>query len=477
MPPLGSNLGTPRGQPSPLQVLICLLFLFGCGYFVWQQTPRPGILRKILEQGELTVITRNNAHCYYIYRDEPMGFEYDLAKAFAEYLGVRLQIRVAESWEDMIPDLARGHGDFIAASLTITPERKKQVAFSNGYMTIEQHLIVNRKDRHIRSAEDLDGKTVHVRKGTSYEKALTRLVQDGAGIHVQTVEDTPTEELIAQVAKGEIRVTVADSNVARLNRRYYPRAVMAGTISGKQQLAWALDPKAKKLRRRINEFFALIQQDGRYRKIYNRYYSHLDEFDYVDLRTFHMRLDTRLPLYRKFIETAAEQYGFDWRLIAAQVYQESHFDPQARSSAGAMGLMQLMPATAETLRVKNPMHPDTNIRSGVRHLRYLYDSFPEATEPNRTFISLAAYNTGLGHVLDARKLALERELDPNRWSSLVETLPLLRFRKYYSKATYGYTRGIQPVQYVKQIQIYYDILKRRDIVYDGGEFIDPMTGS
>jgi membrane-bound lytic murein transglycosylase F len=477
VPSMRKTPGAAKDPVSSRRILIGLLFFFACGFFVWHQTPRPETLRKILETGEITVITRNNAHCYYIYRDEPMGFEYDLANAFAQYLGVQLKIRVAESWENMIPDLIAGRGDFIAASVTITPERKKQVAFSTGYLSIQQHLIVRRNNRSIRAPEDLDGKTVHVRKGTSYEKALAELVQKGIGLRVRAVEDTPTEELIARVAKGDIQATIADSHVARLNRRYYPGAVIAGTISGRQQLAWAVDPSAGKLLQRINDFFAVIQKNGHYRKIYNRYYAHLDKFDYVDLRTFHQRLDTRLPLYRKTIEAAAEQHGFDWRLIAAQIYQESHFQPQAQSTAGAMGLMQLMPATADMLRVKDPMHPDINIRSGVRHLRYLHDSFPDAAEPDRTYIALAAYNTGLGHVLDARKLAKEQGLDPDRWSSLVETLPLLRFRKYYSKATYGYTRGIQPIDYVKQIQIYYDILKRRDIVYDGSGWIDPVPSS
>ncbi|MBC8392567.1 MAG: transglycosylase SLT domain-containing protein, partial [Deltaproteobacteria bacterium] len=200
-------------------------------------------------------------------------------------------------------------------------------------------------------------------------------------------------------------------------------------------------------------------------KIYSRYFKDIDIFDYVDLRTYHRRIKTRLPRYKEVIKEVAERYGFDWRLIAAQIYQESHFNPAAKSHAGAAGLMQLTRKTAESLGVKKIFNPTENIIAGVNHLKNLYDHYDKAKGWERLYIALAAYNIGQGHVWDARRLAEKLNFDPNKWSSLVKTLPMLRYRKYNKNAKYGYCRGTEPVNYVKQILIYYDILKRQGIEY------------
>ena len=185
----------------------------------------------------------------------------------------------------------------------------------------------------------------------------------------------------------------------------------------------------------------------------------------MDLRKYHRRLQTRLPRYQHIIREAAERHGFDWRLIAAQIYKESHFNPAAESHAGAHGLMQLTPATARSLGVTNILNPEENIHAGVQHLRNLYDHYPEARGIDRLFIALAAYNVGMGHVWDARNLARRMRLDPNAWSSLKKTLPLLRYRQYYGQSKYGYCRGTEPIDYIKHIVIYYDILKHLGIQY------------
>jgi membrane-bound lytic murein transglycosylase F len=428
--------------------------------------PQPSsILNDILKTGEITVITRNNANCYYLYHDQQMGFEYDLAKAFADFLGVKLNVNISEKWEGMIPALLDGKGHFIAASFTLTPERGRQVAFSNGYMAIQQHIIVHKNNLGIQQAEDLAGRYVHTRRGTSYQKRLEELKKQGIDLKMVLYDDLPTEELIRQVAESEIEVTIADSNIGLLNRRYYPQAVVAGPISEKEYLGWAVHRNADKLLEKINLFFQRINANGEFAKIYGKYYKDVDIFDYVDLRTFHRRLKTRLPRYRRMIQEAASKHGFDWRLIAAQIYQESHFNPKAKSPAGASGLMQLTPSTAKSLGVEKIFQPASNIEAGVQHLKNLYDHFDKAKGRNRMFIALAAYNIGQGHVWDARKIARSMNLDPNQWSSLKKTLPLLRYRKYNKNTKFGYCRGTEPVKYVKQILIYYDILRRQAIEY------------
>ncbi len=422
-------------------------------------------LHKILKAGGMTIITRNTPHCYYLYRDEPMGFEYDLAQEFADYLGVELEVKIAENWSRMLPELKNGNAAIIAAGITITPQRQKQVAFSDGYMDTQQHLISHRNRAKIKNVNELAGKTIHVQTASAYQERLEELRRQGIDFTIELHKDLPTEELIQQVAEGEIELTVADSNIARLNQRHFPRAVIAGAISELQPLGWAVHPEAHQLREKINSFFASIKESGRFDEIYNKYYGDIENFDYVDLRTFHRRVKSELPRYSPFIKAAAKKHGFDWRLIAAQAYQESHLNPWAKSHAGAKGLMQLLTSTARGLDVDDLYNPVDNINGGVRHLKKLYDYFDSATGEDRLMIALAAYNVGHGHIQDAQKLAIKKNLDPNSWESLSKTLPLLTYRKYYKNSKYGYCRGTEPVIYVKQIMIYYDILKRQGIEY------------
>lgn len=425
-------------------------------------------LHKILKKGEISFITRNSPECYYTYRDQPMGFEYELAREFAAYLGVRLKVVTADSWEAMLKRLKHGSGAVIAASMPITAKRRKQVAFSVGYMEIQPLLVVGRNHSSLASGEDLAGKTVHVRKSSDLHELLEHIRRQGVAVDIRADAGLPAEELIRRVADGTIGITVAHSHIAMLNRRHYPEAVTAAAIGEAQWLGWAVDPRARELLSRINHFFDQVMKNGRFDEIYAKYYSDIHEFDYVDLRTFHRRIRTRLSRYSPFIKEAARKNGFDWRLIAAQIYQESHLHPWANSTAGAKGLMQLLPETAASLGVTDLFDPVENIDAGVRHLKNLYDQFEDIGGEDRLLLALAAYNTGIGHVQDARKLAARNGLDPNRWESLSETLPLLKYPRYYEKAAHGYCRGDEPVAYIKQIMIYYDILKRRGIEYATG---------
>ena len=211
---------------------------------------------------------------------------------------------------------------------------------------------------------------------------------------------------------------------------------------------------------RINTFLRTIRETGRLEDIYEKYHWSIGDFDYLDLKTFHERVRTRLPRFRPFIMEAAQNNGFDWCLVAAQIYRESHFDPLARGAGNAKGLMQIVPTTARRLNLADPFDPVASIKAGIHYLRSRYDMFDEVEENDRLLFALAAYNIGLGHVMDAQRIASQKGLDPNRWESVAKMLPLLRYRKYYQYAEHGFCRGDITVAYVKHILIYYDILKR-----------------
>jgi len=440
-------------------LLLILIFL---NFPFLPSCAKTSVLEKIKKSGEITVLTRNNAHCYYTYRDNPMGFEYDLARAFSDYLGVKLKV-ITPPWEELFDVLNSEEGDFIAASLTITPSREKLVDFSDEYLTIQQQAVIHTQSYQIRKLEDLKGETIHVRRGTSYEERLNELKSEGLGIKIELCEDTPTEELIRMVAEKEIEVTIADSNIALLNRRYYPDIKIAFPIEEPESLGWAVKKGETALQEKINEFFNKIKEDGTFAKIYEKYYANVEIFDYVDLKKYHRRLKTRLPKYEEIIKKASKIYGFDWRLITAMVYQESHFNPRARSFTGVRGMMQLTLETAKEIGIKNRLDPEQSIKGGVKYFKELYERYDGVKDPDRVLITLASYNVGHGHILDAQKIAKERNLNPNNWSSLEEILPLLRYPKYYRKTKNGYARGTEAVRYVNRILTYYDILKREAI--------------
>jgi len=445
-----------------MAAVISVVLLAGLPVVIGCQPQEESRLERIWQRGSITVLTENNAHCYFMYRDRPVGFEYELAAAFARYLVVDLEV-VAPGWNEMFEMLADGQGDFIAASLTRTPQRKSRFDFSDGYLTIQQHIIVHQSDREIRSLDDLNGRTVHVRSDTSYEHRLEELIADGLALNLIRIRNVPTEELIRQVAQREIDITVADTNVAQLNRRYYPDVDIRFPISDRQVISWAVREGDRELLTHINRFLTQIFDDGTFERLYHKYYSSVDVFDYFDLKVFHRRIETRLPEYETVIRRESRRHGFDWRLVAAIIYQESHFNPRAVSYTGVRGLMQLTTVTAEELGISNRLDPEQSIRGGVKYLRRLYDRFEDIPGFDRMLFALASYNVGYGHVRDAQKIAVQKGLDPGKWSALKQVLPLLRYPAYYQQTEYGYARGTEPVRYVRRILTYYDILRRTAI--------------
>ena len=420
-------------------------------------------LDRILAAGELNVITGSSLHSHYVYRNQSRGFDYELAREFADHLGVRLRIVSCDTWEDMRTALYSGRGDLIAAGVEITASRSRQAAFSNGYREVQQHLISHRSQPPVATLQDLAGKTVDVGRGSAHHERLEELRREGIDVSIRPHDNLPDDLLIQKVARGEIDFTIANSNIALMIRRYYPSASVQALSRDTVPLGWAVRPEARQLLEKVNSFFRHISETGRLDDIYEKYHWSIGDFDYLDLKTFHERMRTRLPRYRPFIKDAARKNGFDWCLIAAQAYRESHLDPLARGAYDAQGLMQILPATARSLKIADSFDPVASIKGGVQYLKWLYELFDGVEEDDRTLLALAAYNVGPGHVQDARRLASKKGLDPNRWESVAKTLPLLRYRTYYQNAEQGFCRGDITVAYVKHILIYCDILKRQEL--------------
>jgi membrane-bound lytic murein transglycosylase F len=418
-------------------------------------------LEQIQKRGTIRMITTNNATSYYTYRDSPMGFEYDLAKAFADHLGVALEVIVPE-WDTMFELLNSGQGDFIAAGITITEPREQIALFSQPYMPVQQKFIHHKLKFGIKSIEQLAGKTIHVRKGTSYQERLEEIKASGIDLEIELLDDVPTEEIIRMVSEKEIKFTIVDSNIALLNRRYYPEIKIGLPIQEEEYLGWAVKKTNEALRDQINQFIEMAEETGLLGKIYRKYYGNVEIFDYFDLKKFHERIKTRLPKYRKIIKTEAEKYGFDWRLIAAIVYQESHFNPRAKSRTGVRGLMQVTLATAKQMGIKNRLDPKQSVKAGVKFLNLMHKRFDDIPDPQQQkLFALASYNVGYGHVRDAQAIARQQGMDINKWTSLEKTLPLLSKQKYYKHTRHGYARGQEPVTYVERILTYYDILRQK----------------
>lgn len=448
---------------------ILLLLIFSCLTFVFVSIlihnqklgNTTGTVQRIRETGKLRLITASSINSYYYYENEPTGFEFDLAQEFAKYLNVELDI-VVPGWNNMFAYLDQGKGDFIAAGISITKKRLEDTSFSIPYMTIQQRIIHHNLVPGPKNIDEMKDKTFHVRRGTSYHSRLEKIKSSGIDLNYILHDNIPTEELIAMVSKRKIQFTIADSNIAMLSQRYYPDIQIGLAVQQKESLAWAVRKDDTEMLVEINRFLLYANETGILKNIIDKYYENTQEFDTYELKKFHNRIETQLPQYKKVIMDESAKYGLDWRLVAAVVYQESHFNPEAQSFTNVRGLMQVTHKTAQEMGINNRLNPSQSIRAGIKYLDKMYDKFsPIEDDYQRMLFALASYNIGYGHVLDALKIAKEKGLDLTVWQTLKTTLPLLSNPKYFKITKHGYARGWEPVQYVERILTYFDILKQK----------------
>jgi membrane-bound lytic murein transglycosylase F len=433
-------------------VVVFGVTLSGCG-------KGPTLLEQVRQQNELVVLTRNSPTTFYEGPEGPGGLEYDLVKRFSESLGVELRIVVPENFNEILPLVIRGDAHLAAAGLTVTAKRQEKVRFGPVYQEITPMLVYRVGSGQPKTPGDLKG-LLEVVAGSSHDERLQELQADYPSLSWEAVEDVESEELLINVWQQLIDYTVADSNELTINRRYYPELRPAFALSEPEPLAWAFARgDDDSLYNAATDFFEEIEEDGSLDQLIERYYGHITEFDYVGTRSYQAHIEQRLPNYREMFREAAAEYGLDWRLLAAVGYQESHWNPQAVSPTGVRGIMMLTRAAAKDLDIKDRLDPEQSIHGGAHYLHNMIRRVPERVpEPDRTWLALAAYNVGLGHLEDARVLTQKNKGDYDKWIDVKQNLPLLSQKKWFQQTRYGYARGREPVRYVENIRSYYDIL-------------------
>lgn len=421
-------------------------------------------LEAIKERGELRVLSRYGLTSYYVKGDTIAGFEYELAQRFAEHLNVKLKIIIPDNLSKMLKMIEQGQGDIAAAGLTVTPKRQELIRFGPVYHEVTQQLVYKRGNHRPKDITDLGDGQLEVVADSSHAELLRDLKQEIPDLTWEENTELDNSGLLELVKLELIDYTIADSNEMSANQTLYPELRVAFDISEPQSLAWAM-PKAEDdtLYNEVSTFFADLEESGELDRLIEKYYGHIRRFDYVDTRAIHRRIQTHLPEYEHTFKQAAEIYDFDWLLLAAISYQESHWNPDAISSTGVKGMMMLTRATAKQMGVTDRKDPTQSIIAGAAYLSSIKDRLPERiTKADRIWFALAAYNIGLGHLEDARVLTEKAGKNPNLWSDVREFLPLLSKKKWFSQTKYGYARGGEPVRYIQNIRRYYDILLHRN---------------
>jgi len=440
-------------------LLASLTLLIACG----EAQPH---LEEIRERGELRVLSRYGPTSYYVKGEELAGFEYELAQRFAKHLNVKLKIIVPNNLGNMLQLIEQGNADIAAAGLTITPARKDVIRFGPIYQEVTQQLVYRQGTKKPKNLTKLTNGQLEVVANSSHVEQLISHSQEIPGLSWTENNELDSSGLLELVQLEMIDYTIADSNEIAANRPLFPELRVAFNISDPQPLAWAM-PLAEdgSLYNEMALFFDEIEESGELDRLIEKYYGHIRRFDYIDTRAIHRRMLTHLPKYQAMFEQAGEKNGFDWRLLAAISYQESHWDREAISSTGVKGLMMLTLATAKQMKITDRKDPEQSISAGAAYLASIQQRLPKniSEDEDRLWMALASYNIGLGHLEDARVLTQKDGKNPNLWTDVRQYLPLLSKKKWYEQTRYGYARGGEPVRYIENIRRYYDILLQTPI--------------
>jgi membrane-bound lytic murein transglycosylase F len=421
------------------------------------------------EGNALVVVVRPGPVTWFAGADgAPTGLDHDLLERFAHEQKLPLMIVVADSASTLMRKVARGEAHIGAGGLYPLPARepgllrgdRHRVLWTRGYRDVEPVLIFNDDGFRPKRWQDLQGATIAYARKTGVEEELAAVRAAHPEVRWRAVDPPSPEALIAQVSDGSIDYAIVSSADAAAMRNVYLDYDVAFAAGPPRALAWAVSPTQPALREALDQFFARLARDGTLARYAERYFRAQD-IERIDAGIFRDRIVTTLPQFRSFFHDAQAATGIEWRLLAAVAYQESQWDPVATSETGVRGLMQLTEDTARRLGVADRLDARTSAMGAARYLRELRSKIPSRiAEPDRTWLALAAFNIGMGHLEDARVLAQRQKLNPDRWTDVKKVLPLLAEPDYYLQAKNGYARGGMPVAFVDRVRAYYDVLLR-----------------
>ncbi|MFO1321857.1 MAG: membrane-bound lytic murein transglycosylase MltF [Burkholderiales bacterium] len=422
----------------------------------WPPLPAPGPFRD-----ELVVLTRPSPTTRYPQPDgRHAGLEHDLATGFAEELGVPLRFIEARSVSEVVERLARGEAHLAAAGLAPTGPLRERFRFGPGYMNVRQIVVQRRDAGNLRSVHALQTARVVVASGSSGAEHLARALGPAGAPGVERLAADNPEDVTGSLLAGEADYAVTSSHFFDLVRTAFPMLTRSLPVGRPETLAWALprgsDPE---LMKQVRRYFRHIAADGTLARLVDRYYGHVKRLDALRVVEFLDAIGSDLPRFRRHFEAAQQATGIDWRLIAALGFQESKWEPQATSPTGVRGLMMLTADTAARLGLGDRLDARRSILAGARYLRDLRDRLPERIpEPDRTWLALAAYNQGLGHLEDARVLTQTLGLNPDAWIDVKQALPRLADPEVYESLKHGYARGGEAMALTENVRAYYQIL-------------------
>lgn len=449
-------------------MLLCLLVTAGCrGNRTDSREERVHDLQQIKDSGELVVLTLYSSTSYFNYRGQDMGFQYELSEQFAKSLGVKLKVKVARNVKDLIRKLEAGEGDLIAYTLPVTKEWKDSLLYC-GEDVITHQVVVQRKNgRHkpLKDVTELIGKDIYVNPGKYYERLVNLDKELGGGIRIHLVrsDSISAEDLITQVAQGKISYTVADNDIARLNRTYYPNLDIDLKISFDQRSSWAVRKDCPQLARAASEWHKANLTSPGYKASTKRYFEISKATPHTPILSLR---EGKISHYDALFKKYAKEIGWDWRLLASLAYTESNFDTTAVSWAGARGLMQLMPSTARAMGLPDgkEQNAEESIKAAVKYIGMTAQSFSELPKEEQVNFVLASYNSGIGHVQDAMALAEKYGKDPHVWKDNVEKYILLKANEEYFTdpvCKNGYFRGTETYNFVREITGRYEQYKKK----------------
>ena len=414
-------------------------------------------LARILDEGVLKVGSIYGRTTYYNGPVTQEGFEFELAQGFASYLGVRLEVYPYYSYKELIEQLDAKRVDVLAANITMTGTRKQAYKFGPAYQTLNFELVYQKGKDRPRSIQELQGDLTIIANDL-YREPLQYKAKEVDNFIWQETNEKDIEELLEMVANGELDYTIADSNILAVARRRFANLGIGFSITDTLKLGWMLNKNTDdSVRAALVEYFGELQSSGQLAVLEDKYFGHVRSFDFVDTRAFMRAVDSLLPQYKEMFEAHAGD--IDWRLIAAMAYQESHWDPDAVSATGVRGMMMLTRATASDLDIEERTDAEQSINGGARYYASLLKRIPARIQlPDRQWMAMAAYNIGLGHLEDARRITQRKGYNPDLWIDVKKHLPLLQQKKYYQTTRFGYSRGNEAVNYVENIRRYYDSL-------------------